>query len=100
MKNVILKKNVNKDIININDFYVINSNLNIRGNRIIKNNKKTKKKINNTKIPIIVLSETDKDEEVIIEIKKTVECFNKGNNYIININLLEITTKSIWNNLL
>ena len=50
--------------------------------KIIKN----KKKINNIKIPITVLSKTDNDEEVIIEIKKTVECFNKGNNYIININ--------------
>ena len=42
MKKIILKKNVNKDIININDFYVIDSSLLIKGNKIIKNKKKNK----------------------------------------------------------
>ena len=42
MKKIILKKNVNKDIININDFYVIDSSLLIKGNKIIKNKKKKK----------------------------------------------------------
>ena len=90
----------NKDIININELYVINSNLIIRGNRIIKNTKKYKKKITIIRISIIALSETDNDEEVIIEIKNNIECFKKGDNQIINVNLLEITTENIWNNLL
>jgi len=100
MKKVISQKNKNKDIIDVDDFYVINSNLIIRGNKILNNHKKLGKKRKIIRITINVLSETDNDEEVIIEIKKNVDDFKEGENYIIKVNLLEITTESIWKNLL
>ena len=51
------------------------------------------------KIPIIIIYETINESEVLIEIKKNFKDFKLGNNYIINVELLEITTENIWNNL-
>ena len=60
-------------IVNNGDHYIINSNLLIKGNKIVKNNKKIKKKNIKIIISIIVISETDDNVDVIIEIKKNVK---------------------------
>ena len=98
MKLVISRKNKNKDNINLNDFYVINSDLVIKNNMLTKSNKK-KKYSKITKIPINILSETNKDNKFLIEIVKSIGIFKKGDSYIINADLLEVTNKNIWKQL-
>jgi len=70
MNGVITKKNINIDIKNFDGYYVINSDLIIKGNKLIKNNKKKKIKSKCIKIPVVVHSEIEKDSEVLIELKK------------------------------
>ena len=69
MKNVISRVNKDIDVINDDDFYVINSDLLIKNNKIIKNNKKIKKNLI-LKVPVFILSEANKESEVLIEITK------------------------------
>ena len=67
----------------------------IKNDKIIKNNKKIKNNLI-LKAPIFILSETNKESEVLIEITKTVEKFKLDESYIINADLLEITNETIW----
>ena len=73
---------------------MINSDLLIKNNKITKNNKKIKNNLI-LKVPVFILSETNKESEVLIEITKTVEKFKLGESYIINMDLLEITNETI-----
>ena len=74
---------------------MINSDLLIKNNKITKNNKKIKNNLI-LKVSAFILSETNEESEVLIEISKTVEIFILDENYIINVDLLEITNETIW----
>ena len=91
------RKNKNKDIINFNRYYCINSDLIIKGNKLEKNKKKNKKNI--LKIPVLILSETENINELLIEIQKSSSYFEKGETYLIQADLLFETDKNLWNKL-
>ena len=80
MKNVISRVNKNIDSINYDGIYVFNSDLLIKNNEIFKNNKKIKNNLI-LKVPVFILSEANKESEVLIEITKTVEKFKFGESY-------------------
>ena len=101
--NTLEKKNKNKDIIEFDKFYVIDeTNVIISNNKIIKNKKKKKKnKMKSlSKIPVTVLTQSNGDEDYLIEIKKTVNDFIEGKVFEIEIDLLEEVNEELWNNLL
>ena len=60
---------------------MINSDLLIKNNKITKNNKKIKNNLI-LKVSAFILSETNEESEVLIEISKTVEIFILDENYI------------------
>ena len=92
------RKNKNIDIINFNRYYCINSDLIVKGNKLEKIKKKSKKKI--FKIPVLILSETDHFNEFLIEIQNSYSCFEKGDTYLIQADLLFETDETLWNKLL
>ena len=101
--NTLEKKNKNKDIIEFDKFYVIDeTNVIISNNKIIKIKKKKKKnKMKSlSKIPVTVLTQSNGDEDYLIEIKKTVNDFIEGKVFEIGIDLLEEVNEELWNNLL
>ena len=59
----------------------------IKGNKLQKNNKKIKNK-NLSKLPIIILSETENENYYLIEIQKSYQKFKKGESFFINGDLL------------
>ena len=71
----------------------------IKGNKLLKNKKKNKK-IKLPKLPILILSETEKENYYLIEIQKSYEKIKKGDSFIINGELLFETSETIWKNLL
>ena len=108
IKNEIIKtlerKNKNTDKINYEKFYVIDANNTvIDENKIVKRKgkKKDKKTKNLNKIPVLIITNIDKDEDNYwIEIKKKSGEFLLGDVYEINIELLEEVEVDLWNNLL
>ena len=74
----------------------------ISNNKIIKNKKKKKKnKMKSlSKIPVTVLTQSNGDEDYLIEIKKTVNDFIEGKVFEIEIDLLEEVNEELWINLL
>ena len=50
-------------------------------------------------MPVIILSETEKINEVLVEVKKNEGDFIKGKSYLINVELLEKTQENIWKSL-
>ena len=92
------RKNKNIDLINYEHYYCINSELIIKYKKLYKNNKKAKK--NSEKIPILILSESERENEFIIEIQKNCGKFNKGESYLITSDLLLETNESLWKKLL
>ena len=101
--NTLEKKNKNKDIIELDKFYLIDeTNVIISNNKIIKIKKKKKKnKMKSlSKIPVTVLTQSNGDEDYLIEIKKTVNDFIEGKVFEIGIDLLEEVNEELWNNLL
>ena len=58
----------------------------------------SKKKI--FKIPVLILSETDHLNEFLIEIQNSYSCFEKGDTYLIQTDLLFETDETLWNKLL
>ena len=91
------RKNKNKDIIDYNHYYCIESDLIIKSNKLLKARKKKKYVI---KIPILILSETEKENEFLIEIQKNTNNLIKGDTYLISGDLLLETTNDIWKQLI
>ncbi len=53
------------------------------------------------KVPIAILSYIDEEEEdILIEIKKSIGNFEKGEEYIIKNDLLEEVDERLWENLI
>ena len=98
------RKNKNAYIINYDSHYVFDeNNVVIEDDTLMeKKQKKTKgkKKLKNNKIPILVISAVNEEDEYLIEIKKTIGKFNEGEIFKIKINLLEEVEEELWNNLL
>ena len=61
--------------------------------------KNYKKKTTGAKIHISILSETNNEFEILIELKKTIDGLESGDSYIIKTNLIEITSETLLNNL-
>ena len=75
----------------------------IHNNRLIKKNKRKYKKCKwrSNKVPIAILSYIDEEEEdILIEIKKSIGNFEKGEEYIIKNDLLEEVDERLWENLI
>lgn len=102
IKDNLLRKIKNYDIVEYNNFYVIDFNkIYINENKILKKKSKIKKYNVLIKIPIIVLSEYNEDNtEYIIKIKKDYRNLKEGSIYIISIDNLEEVDDKLWEELI